>query len=404
MAVNLAPPGRLMPVGGVSLGTTAAGIKKSKRDDLAVISLCEGAEVAGIFTQNRYPAPPVQICRRHLEANRGIRGLAINAGIANAGTAGQGLKDARESCRRLAALIHCGESQILPFSTGVIMQRLPMAKYIAGLKKCAANLHPDNWAAAAKAIMTTDTVAKGISRQIHIGGKAITVTGIAKGSGMIHPNMATMLAFIATDAAVSRTLLQRWLREICADTFNAISVDGDTSTNDSAIFIATGKIKTDAANRKKLFNAILEVCGHLAESIVRDGEGATKLITIRASGAPNFSVARAAAEAIATSPLVKTALFAGDANVGRLLMALGNIRPQFDSARVNLSLKSGKKIAPVIRGGGLHPQYSEAKSSRILANAEVEIHIEMNQGMHRAILKTCDLSPRYIEINAAYRS
>ena len=356
---------------------------------------------AAFFTQNKFAAPPVAVCRTHLKqpSAGGIRGLAINAGIANAGTLGEGLKDAQESCRQLAGLLKCPARDILPFSTGVIMERLPMESYKKGLTRCVTQLREDNWLAAAHAIMTTDTVAKGKSRTLKISNRRFTVTGIAKGSGMIHPNMATMLAFVATDAAVSPAKLSLWQRQIAADTFNAISVDGDTSTNDSFVLIATGKAGK-IQNEGTLKQAIFEVCEHLAEAIVRDGEGAEKLITIRVHGGKTRAVCRQVAETMAISPLVKTALAAGDANVGRFLMAIGNAGDGFSPQKTTLSI--GK--TPVIRAGGIDPRYDESRTTKQLAKKEVLIEIGLGNGKNEVILKTCDLTHRYIEINADYRS
>lgn len=376
-------------------------IKSKNRDDLTVLAIDAGATVSGVFTQNRYPAPPVQVCRTHLgvdKTNGDIRGLAINAGIANAGTLGRGLHDAQESCRLLANLLGCEARQILPFSTGVIMEPLPMENYARGLQRCAGKLIHDNWLAAASAIMTTDTVTKGISRQVQINGNTITVTGIAKGSGMIHPNMATMLAFVATDAAIPAPLLAQWQRDIVDDTFNAISVDGDTSTNDSFMLIATGK--AGDGNHTVVRDAIAGVCAHLAECIVRDGEGASKLVTIRVYGGSDKETCLRVARAVACSPLVKTALAAGDANVGRFLMAIGNAGGNFVPDCVTMHVDS----TPVLFNGGLHSEYCEEKTAAVLAMDEIMIVIGLGKGAYEATLKTCDLTARYIEINAAYRS
>ena len=402
MAVNLKEAAFLPPVDGIRLGCARA-IKSKRRDDLTAVEIAPGAAVAGVFTRNLYPAPPVEVCRRHLHRGGGanIRGLVINAGIANAGTLGRGLQDAQKSCRLFAAILGCRAADILPLSTGVIMEYLPMDKYAAGLRLCAQRLDADNWRAAARAMTTTDTVAKGAHRKIQIGGRAFGITGIAKGSGMIHPNMGTMLAFVATDAAVPPKRLASWQRAIAAETFNAISVDGDTSTNDSFLLAATGRAgecKGEAA--RQLRRAIAEVCAELAEAIVRDGEGATKLVVIRARGGKSRAVCRKVAAATATSPLVKTALAAGDANVGRFLMAIGNAGGGFDPRRVQMHICG----LPVIRGGGLHPHYDEAKTAAALAADEIVIDIALGDGAHSATLKTCDLTRRYIEINAAYRS
>lgn len=367
-----------------------------------MMEIAPGAVVSGVFTQNRFPAPPVEVCREHLAAGgKNIRGLAINAGIANAGTLARGLRDARRSCRLLASLLGCGARDILPFSTGVIMEYLPMEKYAAGLRECVQTLSADNWRAAAAAMMTTDTAAKGAWRVVSEGGRQFTVTGIAKGSGMIYPNMATMLAFVATDAAVPKRRLDSWQRAIAGETFNAISVDGDTSTNDSFLLAATGAAGAcRGAAAEKVRRAIAEVCAELAEAIVRDGEGAAKLITIRARGADTPAACRRVAAAIALSPLVKTALAAGDANVGRFLMAAGNAGGGFDPRRFGMTI--GR--APVIKNGGLHPRYDEAKAAAALAGEEIEIIITLGDSPHAAAVKTCDLTRRYIEINADYRS
>ncbi|MGI9336939.1 MAG: bifunctional glutamate N-acetyltransferase/amino-acid acetyltransferase ArgJ [Gammaproteobacteria bacterium] len=401
MAVGLKPPQFLPPVDGIRLGCARA-IKSRSRDDLTAVEIAPGAAVAGVFTRNLYPAPPVEVCREHLRAGGGnIRGLVINAGIANAGTLGRGLRDARESCKLFAAILGCRAAEVLPLSTGVIMEYLPMEKYAAGLRSCARRLAADNWLSAARAMTTTDTVAKGAYRKVQDGGRVFTVAGIAKGSGMIHPNMGTMLAFVATDAAVSPRSLAAWQREAAAETFNAVSVDGDTSTNDSFILAATGragKCRGEAARRVR--RAVAEVCAELAEAIVRDGEGATKLVVICARGAKTRAVCRKVAAAVAISPLVKTALAAGDANVGRFLMAVGNGGGGFDPRRMRMQICG----LPVIRGGGLDPHYDEKKTAAALAADEIRIDISLGDGAHSATMKTCDLTRRYIEINADYRS
>ena len=399
MAVSLRAPEFLPPIDGVRLGCARA-IKSKKRDDLTAVEIAPGAAVAGVFTRNLYPAPPVEICRAHLQSGGGnIRGLVINAGIANAGTLGRGLRDAKKSCKLFAAILGCDSAAVLPFSTGVIMEYLPMEKYAAGLKTCALQLAADNWQAAARAIMTTDTVAKGAFRQIKTGGDTLTITGIAKGSGMIHPNMGTMLAFVATDAAVSPRTLAAWQREIVADTFNAISVDGDTSTNDSFLLIATGRRPRRGNSVRQLKNAIREVCAELAEAIVRDGEGANKLVAVRVRGGKSRAVCRNVAATVAKSPLVKTALAAGDANVGRFLMAIGNAGG-FAPDKMQMRICG----LPVIRGGGLDSRYCEKKTAAALSADEVEIEIILGDGAHSQTIKTCDLTKRYIEINADYRS
>ena len=399
MAVNLKPPASLLPVAGIRLGTARA-IKSKRRDDLTAVEIAPGASVAGVFTRNLYPAPPVTVCREHLTAGGNIRGMLINAGIANAGTLGRGKRDALQSCRLFAKVLGCRAEHVLPFSTGVIMEYLPMKQYAAGLQQCIAQLKDDNWLSAARAIMTTDTVAKGTSRTVRDGKQRCTVTGIAKGSGMIHPNMGTMLAFVATDAAIPPARLSKWQREITARTFNSISVDGDTSTNDSFMLIATGQAgKSSAGMTAKIRGAIEEVSAELAEAIIRDGEGATKLVIIRARGASE-SVCRKTAAAVAVSPLVKTALAAGDANVGRFLMAIGNSGGGFDPKKLKMQIGG----APVILGGGLHPKYNEAKVAKVMARDEIVVDIVLGDSKHAVAYKTCDLTHKYIQINADYRS
>ena len=397
MAVDLASPQNLSAIAGIRLASTRA-IKAKRRDDLSVIAIDKGATMAGVFTQNRFPAAPVTVCREHLDAKKDIRALAINAGIANAGTLGGGLKDAKDSCRLLAKLLGCRPTQVLPFSTGVIMERLPMTRYADGLVRCVNALSPDNWLGVSNAIMTTDTVAKGASQQCG----EFNITGIAKGSGMIHPNMGTMLAFVATDAALPQPLLARWQKQITANTFNAISVDGDTSTNDSFTLIATGKAGAprNRAATAALKTAINEVCTTLAEAIVRDGEGAKKLVHIVVDGGNNRTICQNVAVAVACSPLVKTAIAAGDANIGRLLMAIGNAGKGFKPDTVCVRIND----APIVKGGGIHPQYDEKRTARHLANNEFTVHITLGNGKHAIHYKTCDLTHRYIEINADYRS
>ena len=403
MAVNLPPPSLLPPIAGIRLGCARA-IKSKKRDDLLAVEIAPGATAAAVFTRNLYPAAPVQVCRRHLQAGGGknIRGLVVNAGVANAGTLDFGMRDAENSCRLFAEILKCRPEQILPFSTGVIMERLNMEKYAAGLRRCARAMSPDNWLSAAAAMMTTDTVAKGAHRQVRgDNGRVFNITAVAKGSGMIYPNMATMLAFAATDAAVPAARLRSWQRDIAGRTFNAISVDGDTSTNDSFAVVATGaKGKCNAATLQKIKVALESACAELAEAIVRDGEGASKLIILQAKGAKTAAACRRVAAAVANSPLVKTCLAAGDANVGRFLMAVGNAGGGFDPRALVVSIGN----APIIKGGGLHPRYNEKKAAAALAADEIVVSIRLGDSPHRATLKTCDLTARYIQINADYRS
>ncbi|MGI9337743.1 MAG: bifunctional glutamate N-acetyltransferase/amino-acid acetyltransferase ArgJ [Gammaproteobacteria bacterium] len=406
MAVNLSPPVGLLPVGGVLLGSAAAGLRDGggrgkKRDDLTVITFPPDAAVAGVFTKNRFPAPPVALCRSRLRANIRPRAFAVNASIANAGTLGAGLTDARQCCTLLAKMLDIRAVEVLPFSTGVIMERLPMQKYAEGLHKCVSCLQPNGWLRAAKAMMTTDTVAKAVSRRITDGKRDYSITGIAKGAGMIHPQMATMLAFVATDAAINLPTLRAWQREISADTFNAVSVDGDTSTNDSFMLVATGAAgKPSKSALGKLRAAINEVCAHLAFAIVRDGEGAGRIMTVRVSGGKSFAVCRRVADAVCRSPLVKTALAAADANVGRLLMAIGNAGGGFAANKVMVSI--GKM--PVIRNGGMDTRYDEKAVANIMRQKEIAVDITINGGSASATLTTCDLTEDYIKINASYRS
>src|SRR3990167_5723173 len=331
MPVNLTPPvaAQLLPVAGVFLGVTEAGIKRENRKDLLVMQLSDGARVAGVFTQNRFCAAPVIVAREHLAQSDGIRALLVNTGNANAGTGEQGMQDARTTCAALAGLLGCKATQILPFSTGVIMEPLPVNRIAAGLPGCVANMRADNWFDAAHAIMTTDIVAKAVSRQVTINGTTITVTGIAKGSGMIHPNMATMLGYIATDAGIAQPLLQQMVSAAANCSFNCITVDGDTSTNDALMLIATGQSAlpeirdAGSAEFAALQAAVTEVATYLAQAIVRDGEGATKFITVQVEGGKDEAECKQIGYAIARSPLVKTAFFASDPNLGRILAAIG---------------------------------------------------------------------------------
>ena len=402
MAVNLKAPKSLKPIAGITLGSARA-LGKNPRGDMTVMAIEPGASVAGVFTTNAYAAPPVQVCKEHLADSPEIRALVINAKIANAGTLGQGLKNAYKSCQFLSSLMDCQPKQILPFSTGVIMQHLPMDKYKAGLEKCVTKLSLDNWLPAARAIMTTDTIPKGLTQRIRIRGKNITITGIAKGSGMIDPQMATMLAFIATDAAIPKDRLQRMLGRITEQTFNTITVDGDQSTNDSFMLIATGKANNprslSAKEWEQIEAGLQKVAFHLAESIVRDGEGATRLLRIRVEGGKDKENCKLVANAVANSPLIKTALHAGDANVGRLLMAIGKSRAQFDPEKIWVHI--GKH--PVILNGGIAARYCEKKVSVAMQKKEVEIDISIGKGPYMAEVLSCDLSAEYIKINASYR-
>ena len=409
MPVNLTSPvaSQLLPVAGISLGISEANIKRPNRKDLLVMQVCDGAQVAGVFTSNRFCAAPVILARKHLQQAQGIRALLVNTGNANAGTGKQGLEDARATCAALAGLLNCKAVQILPFSTGVIMEPLPVSKIAAGLPAAVANMRADNWFDAAHAIMTTDIVAKAISRQVDINGLAVTITGMAKGSGMIHPNMATMLGYIATDAAISRPLLQRMVRQAAKRSFNCITVDGDTSTNDALMLIATGKVampevKTSGSKAGRLLQAaITEVATWLAQAIVRDGEGATKFITVLVEGGKNENECRQIGYAIARSPLVKTAFFASDPNLGRILAAIGYAGiDDLDVDAIRLYLDE----VLVAENGGRASSYLEEDGQRVMQQSDITIHVVLNRGRAHARLWTCDFSYDYVKINASYRS
>ncbi|HXZ55050.1 MAG TPA: bifunctional glutamate N-acetyltransferase/amino-acid acetyltransferase ArgJ [Burkholderiales bacterium] len=397
MAVNLSAPRPedLLPVKGARLGVAEAGIRRSGRKDLLLVALAEGTKVAGVFTRNRFCAAPVQVAKEHLASGRPIRALLVNTGNANAGTGKTGLADARTSCERAASLLGCDPREVLPFSTGVIMEPLPLSRIVAGLPACVADLREDNWARAAEAIMTTDTVPKARSRRA--GGA--TVTGIAKGAGMICPDMATMLGFVATDAALSQATLEGLVAEAAAGSFNRISVDGDTSTNDSFILLATGA--AGRCDRVLLREAVLEVSQELAQAIVRDGEGATKFITVRVEKGRNESECASVAYAIAHSPLVKTAFFASDPNLGRLLAAIGNSGVRgLDVMRVALYLDD----VLVASDGGRAPGYREEDGKRIMGRSDITVRVVLNRGRAATTVWTCDLSHEYVTINAEYRT
>ncbi len=407
MPVNLPPPRRedLLPIDGVELGWTEAGIRKAGRKDLLVVRLAEGTQVAAVFTQNRFCAAPVTVCRLHLEAAPGIRALVVNTGNANAGTGESGLAAARSTCTATADLLGCAASQVLPFSTGVIMEPLPVDRLIAGLPAAVARLAPDHWLEAAEAIMTTDTLPKAVSKRVVIGGKAATITGIAKGAGMIRPNMATMLGFVATDAGIGAALLEHLTRTAADASFNRITIDGDTSTNDSFVVIATGRgalrIDRDDDSALAPFSAaITAVATELAQAIVRDGEGATKFIEVRVDEAADEDEAARVAYAVAHSPLVKTAFFASDPNLGRILAAAGNAGVPFDPRRVQLLLDD----VWVVRDGGRHPDYREEDGQRVMKGAEILVHLKLGRGESGTRVWTTDFSHDYVSINADYRS
>ncbi len=409
MPVNLqAPdPASLHPVPGLSLGVAMAGIRKAQRRDLLVIALDVGASVAGVFTQNRFCAAPVQVCREHLGTASGVRALLVNTGNANAGTGADGLARARQSCSALAQMMGLQQEQILPFSTGVIMETLPVERLAAGLPAAIEALRADGWGEAALAIMTTDTLPKAASRQIEIDGQVVTITGIAKGAGMIRPNMATMLGFVATDANLAPELLQVLVRDAADLSFNRITIDGDTSTNDSFMLIATHKAghqrinSLDSAAGQALRAAVIAVSQQLAQAIVRDGEGATKFITVTVAGGRNQAECKLAAYAIAHSPLVKTAFFASDPNLGRILAAVGYAGiNDLDQTLIDLHLDE----VHVVRAGGRHPDYLESEGQRVMQQSEITVTVDLHRGDARTTVWTCDLSHDYVSINADYRS
>ncbi|MBK8570156.1 MAG: bifunctional glutamate N-acetyltransferase/amino-acid acetyltransferase ArgJ [Nitrosomonadales bacterium] len=409
MPVNLQSPvsSALLPVKGVLLGTAEASIKKPGRKDLLLMHLTAQATVAGVFTQNRFCAAPVIVAREHLVANKSVRALVVNTGNANAGTGEQGLAAARATCAEVANLLDCEAEQVLPFSTGVIMEALPLSRLISGLPNCVADLREDNWLNAAQAIMTTDIVAKAVSKQITLDGVTITITGIAKGSGMIHPNMATMLGYIATDAAVAQPLLQQLVTHASDASFNCITVDGDTSTNDALMVIATGMSGAQAITDVKstafvqLQAAVTDVAILLAQAIVRDGEGATKFITVQIEGGKSVAECKQIAYAVARSPLVKTAFFASDPNLGRILAAIGYADVQdLDVHRLKLYLDD----VLVAEHGGRAASYIEEDGQRIMQQSDITIRVMLDRGAAVATVWTCDFSYDYVKINASYRS
>ncbi|MBO9333154.1 bifunctional ornithine acetyltransferase/N-acetylglutamate synthase [Achromobacter sp. HZ01] len=408
MAVNLQIPSEseIFPVAGVEIGVAEAGIRKANRRDLTVFRLAEGTSVAGVFTRNRFCAAPVQVCQAHLAAGGPISALVINTGNANAGTGAEGLKKAQDTCAALGQLLGVPAAQILPFSTGVILEPLPLDRLVAGLPRAIADLGPDHWSSAAHGIMTTDTLPKIYSARVQIEGKTVTFTGISKGAGMIRPNMATMLSFLATDAGIAQPLLARLAGEIADASFNRITVDGDTSTNDSFIIAATGKSGVEvlsesdaayAAVREALTAAALD----LATKIVRDAEGATKFMTIRVEEAGSTEEALKVAYAVAHSPLVKTAFFASDPNLGRILAAVGYAGiDDLDVSGIRLWLDD----VLVAKDGGRNPDYQEADGQRVMKQAEIQVRIALGRGQVSDTVYTCDFSHEYVSINADYRS
>ncbi|MEA3122244.1 MAG: glutamate N-acetyltransferase / amino-acid N-acetyltransferase [Paraburkholderia sp.] len=409
MAVNFPSidPEQLYPVAGVTLGWAEAHIRKPNRKDVLVMSIEEGATVAGVFTLNRFCAAPVTVCREHLALGKGIRALVVNTGNANAGTGEPGLAHARETCAELARLTGVAPEQVLPFSTGVILEPLPIERLKAGLPEALAHLRPAHWYEAAQAIMTTDTLPKVASRQVSIDGHTVTLTGISKGAGMIKPNMATMLGFLAFDAAVSQPVLDTLVKDVADRSFNCITIDGDTSTNDSFILVASGKsslppvTSTDTPAYAALREAVVQVAQTLAQLIVRDGEGATKFITVRVEGGSSVAECRQIAYAIGHSPLVKTAFYACDPNLGRILAAIGYAGvTDLDVARIDLYLDD----VHVAKAGGRNPDYREEDGQRVMKQSEITIRVLLGRGQAEAAVWTCDLSHEYVSINADYRS
>ena len=419
MPVNLPEidPALLAPIQGIRLGWAESNIKQPNRKDLLVIEIAEGSTVSGVFTQNRFCAAPVTLCKKHLEAVKNknissIKALVINTGNANAGTGKQGMLDALITCQSLAEIMTIPVESILPFSTGIILEHLPMNKLLAGLPHAVANLTTDNWADAAWSIMTTDVAPKAYSTKVKVGNEQVSITGISKGAGMIHPNMATMLGYVATDANISQSLLDEIIKEIADLSFNCISVDGDTSTNDSFIVIATGKSNAAIINERndegfnEIYNALLKTSQYLAKAIVRDGEGASKFLTITVKGALTIEEAKTIGFSIGKSPLVKTAMFASDPNLGRVLAAIGYASRECESLAdldtEQLELYFGDVL--VAEKGGRAASYQEEKGQAIMNEAEIDITVQLHRGNEDATIWTCDFSYDYVRINAEYRT
>ena len=409
MAVNyvLPTPTSLRPVAGLRLGYAEAYVRKPNRKDMLIAVLDKGSVAAGVFTQNRFCAAPVTVCREHLAKTNNQRAIIVNTGCANAGTGERGLADAKATCAAVAAALGCKPEEVLPFSTGVIMEHLPMEKILAGIPTCVANLSRDGWYDAAHAIMTTDTVPKAVSKQITLYDKTVTITGISKGAGMIQPNMATMLGFIATDACIAGDTLQDMVRNAADVSFNSITIDGDTSTNDSLVLIATNKaghppiVGDGTAEYAQLQHAINDVAIALAQAIVRDGEGATKFISINVSGGKTRAECMKVAKAIGHSPLVKTAFFASDPNLGRILAAVGYAGID-DLDQNKLTLHLGDVL--VAEHGGRAASYREEDGSPVMKEAEIDVNVNLGRGGEKVTLWTCDFSYDYVKINADYRS
>jgi glutamate N-acetyltransferase/amino-acid N-acetyltransferase len=411
MAVNSPLPvaADLKPVNGIELGFAEGGIKKPNRKDVLVMKLAEGATVAGVFTKNRFCAAPVQVSKANLAAVAGgkpIRALVVNTGNANAGTGEPGLANAQATCAEVARLMGLDAQQVLPFSTGVILEPLPVQKIVAGLPAAIGNLKADNWFNAAEAIMTTDTQPKAASRTVTIGGHSVTLTGISKGAGMIKPNMATMLGFLAFDAKVAQPVLNELVKFAADRSFNSITIDGDTSTNDSFIIMATGTgalevNSVDSADYVALRDAVADISRNLAQQIIRDGEGATKFITVTVEGGRDLEECRKVAYSIAHSPLVKTAFFASDPNLGRILCAIGYAGiDDLDVSKLDMYLDD----VLVAKAGGRNPDYKEEDGQRVMKQSEITVRVQLARGDATATVWTCDLSHDYVSINADYRS
>lgn len=400
-------PQSLHPVAGVQLGIAMAGVRKANRRDLLVMTFAPGSSVAAVFTQNRFCAAPVQLCREHLALRSDIRALVVNTGNANAGTGEDGRRRAMQTCIALGRHLHIEAEQVLPFSTGVIMETLPHERIEVALPAALADLHEAHWAEAAQAIMTTDTLPKATSRRLSIGGRLVTITGMSKGAGMIRPNMATMLGFVATDAVIAPALLSDLVRSVAEQSFNRITIDGDTSTNDSFALIATHQAghapieRLDSPEGQALQATVLEVAQTLAQAIVRDGEGATKFISVHVAGGRTVDECKQVAYAIAHSPLVKTAFFASDPNLGRILAAVGYAGiADLDASLIELHLDD----VHVVTQGGRHPDYREEDGVRVMKQSEIGIHVNLRRGSAQTTVWTCDLSEEYVKINADYRS
>jgi len=403
MSVNLSVPSSLSPVRGIRLGSIEANLRYKDRDDLTLIELAEGSSVAGVFTQSAFSAAPVLVCREHLQQTDGIRYLIINAGNANAATGEEGLTSARMICAEIAEESMTALNSVLPFSTGVIGEQLPYWKIVEQIPALLETLKEDNWVKAATAIMTTDTSMKALSKSLEIDGKIVTITGMTKGAGMIEPNMATMLAYIGTDAGIESDHLQEILNDAVRDSFNSITVDSDTSTNDSLILMATGKsgVTLDENNQSQIIAGINEVCQQLSQAIIRDAEGATKFVTIKVEAAPDYAYAKEVAYSVARSPLVKTALFASDPNWGRLAMAIGKA-PVNDLDVSKLALWLGD--TQLLESGEPLETYTEEQGQKEMDKEEITIRIQLNTGNKSATVWTSDLSHEYVTINAEYRS